>query len=214
MGTWSLADRLATLPLNQATFLMDNIIPQAPDNNQRTWNNMEQALRTLHAANELYIVSGGAGIGGSGDNGPATTIAGGTITVPAFTWKVALVIPEGRKRHLARRLLYPNHRRHRAQHAGDQESLTGRNFLTTVDAVEALTGYDFFSNLPEPIQRCVEAGINGNNPPLDTDADGVPDTADNCPFALTQIRLTLTTMQWVMPAIRTTTMMGSRMPTR
>ena len=40
------------------------------------------------------------------------------------------------------------------------------NFLTTVDAVETLTGYDFFSNLPEPIQRCVEAGINGNNPPL------------------------------------------------
>ena len=54
-------------------------------------------------------------------------------------------------------------------------------FLTTVDAVETLTGYDLFSSLPEPIQRCVEAGINGNNPPLDTDADGVPDTTDNCP---------------------------------
>ena len=45
----------------------------------------------------------------------------------------------------------------------------------------ALTGYDLFSNLPEPIQRCVEAGTNGNNPPLDTDADGVPDAIDNCP---------------------------------
>ena len=56
------------------------------------------------------------------------------------------------------------------------------NFLTTVDAVETLTGYDLFSNLPEPIQRCVEAGTNGNNPPLDTDADGVPDSTDNCPF--------------------------------
>jgi hypothetical protein len=55
-------------------------------------------------------------------------------------------------------------------------------FLTTVDAVETLTGYDFFSNLPEPIQRCVEAGTNGVNPPLDTDADGVPDATDNCPF--------------------------------
>ena len=44
-----------------------------------------------------------------------------------------------------------------------------------------LTGYDLFSALPEPIQRCVEAGINGNNPPLDTDNDGVPDSADNCP---------------------------------
>ena len=57
------------------------------------------------------------------------------------------------------------------------------NFVTTVDAVETLTGYDFFSNLPEPIQRCVEAGTNGNNPPLDTDADGVPgQSRDNCSF--------------------------------
>jgi hypothetical protein len=49
-------------------------------------------------------------------------------------------------------------------------------------AVETQSGYDFFSNLPEPIQRCVEAGTNGNNPPLDTDADTVPDSTDNCPF--------------------------------
>ena len=55
------------------------------------------------------------------------------------------------------------------------------NFLTTVDAVESLTNYNLFSNLPEPIQRCIEAGTNGDNPPLDTDADGVPDTIDNCP---------------------------------
>ena len=40
------------------------------------------------------------------------------------------------------------------------------NYLTTVDAVETLTGYDLFANLPEPYQRCIEAGTNGNNPPL------------------------------------------------
>ncbi len=174
------ADRLATLPINQATFLMDNIIPQAPDNNQITWNNMEQALRTLTPANELYIVAGGAGTGGSGNNGPATTIAGGRITVPAYTWKVALVIPKGENdisrvncssRSIA--VIVPNTN-------GTNSDWT--TYLTTVDSVETLTGYDFFSNLPEPIQRCVEAGINGTNPPLDTDADGVPDSTDNCPF--------------------------------
>lgn len=176
------ADRLASLPLNQATFLMDNIIPQAPDNNQGTWNNMEQALRTYTPANELYIVSGGAGTGGSGNNGFATTIAGGRITVPASTWKVALVIPKG-ENDIARvdcsartiAVIVPNTN-------GTNPDWT--TYLTTVDAVETLTGYDFFSNLPEPIQRCVEAGINGNNPPLDTDADGVPDSTDNCPFVM------------------------------
>jgi endonuclease G len=176
------ADRTETLPMNQATFLMDNIIPQAPDNNQQTWNNMEQALRAYTPANELYIVAGGAGIGGSGDNGPASTIAGGRITVPAFTWKVALVIPKGEDdisrvdcttRAIA--VIVPN---------TNSTNSDWTTYLKTVDQVEALTGYDFFSNLPEPIQRCVEAGINGNNPPLDTDADGVPDDTDNCPFTV------------------------------
>jgi hypothetical protein len=51
-----------------------------------------------------------------------------------------------------------------------------------VDAVEALTGYDFYAELPDPVERCVEAGVNGNNPALDTDEDGVPDSADNCDF--------------------------------
>jgi hypothetical protein len=43
---------------------------------------------------------------------------------------------------------------------------TWETYLKTVDDVETLTGYDFFSNLPEPYQRCIEAGLNGNNPPL------------------------------------------------
>ena len=29
-----------------------------------------------------------------------------------------------------------------------------------------MTGYDFFSNLPAPYQQCIQAGTNGNNPPL------------------------------------------------
>src|SRR5262249_7231223 len=46
-------------------------------------------------------------------------------------------------------------------------------YLTNVDAVEALTGYDFFSNLPQAIQQCIQAGTNGNNPPLDSVAPTV-----------------------------------------
>src|ERR1041385_8859409 len=39
------------------------------------------------------------------------------------------------------------------------------NYLTTVDAIETLTGYDFFSNVPEAIQNAIEAGTDGVNPP-------------------------------------------------
>jgi endonuclease G len=179
------ADRneLGSIPLNQATFLMSNMIPQAPDNNQQTWNFMEMDLRNIATSgSELYIVAGGAGTGGSGSNGGVTTtIAGGKVTVPAFTWKVALVLPQGDNdisrvdcgtRTIA--VIVPN---------TQGTNPDWETYLTTVDAVEALTGYDFFSELPDHFERCVEAGINGNNPALDTDADGVPDSADNCDLA-------------------------------
>ena len=39
------------------------------------------------------------------------------------------------------------------------------DYITTVDAVESLTGYDFFSNLPDAVENCVEAGTNGANAP-------------------------------------------------
>jgi hypothetical protein len=38
-------------------------------------------------------------------------------------------------------------------------------YLTTVDAVEQLTGYDFFANVPDAIENAIEAGVNGSNPP-------------------------------------------------
>jgi endonuclease G len=87
-------DPETSMPINQATFLMTNIIPQTPDNNQGPWANMENYLRTLLPANELYIVAGGAGTGGTGSSGFATTIADGKVSVPAVTWKVVLVLPK------------------------------------------------------------------------------------------------------------------------
>src|SRR6185295_7539222 len=158
-----------------------NMVPQAPDNNQGPWASFEGYLRTeTDGGKEVYIISGPAGVGGSGANGGTTTsLASGHITVPASTWKVVLELPQGTNdisrvdcstRTIA--ILMPNTQGIRSD--------PWQNFLTTVDAIEALTGYNLFSNLPEPIQRCVEAGINGNNPPLDTDADGVPDSTDNC----------------------------------
>jgi DNA/RNA endonuclease G (NUC1) len=175
-------DKETSIPINQATFLMSNMVAQAPDNNQGPWAEFENYLRTLLPADELYIVAGGLGTGGTGSNGGVTTtVAGGHVTVPAYTWKVALVLPKDAGDDISRvscstrtiAVIMPNRQ-------GIRNDLW-ENFLTTVDAVETLTGYDFFSNLAEPIQRCVEAGTNGNNPELDTDGDGVADRLDNCP---------------------------------
>ena len=156
------------IPTNQATFLMTNMIPQAPDNNQGPWGDMEMYLRSLLPDHELYIVAGGAGVGGEGSNGFAATIAGGRVTVPAYTWKVALVLPKMGGNDIARvdastrtiAVIMPNR-----QGIRTGTSFGWQEWLTSVDQVEALTGYDFFANLPDAVENAIEAGVNGVNPP-------------------------------------------------
>jgi endonuclease G len=153
------ADRTSTIPLNSETFLMTNMVPQAPVNNQQTWNNMEQDLRSLvGAGNELYIISGGAGTGGVGNNGPANTIAGGKVTVPNSTWKVVIVLPAGTNdvsrvtastRTIA--VIVPNR---------NDVSSDWRSYRVSVDAVEALTGFDFFSNVEDSVENSIESGVD------------------------------------------------------
>ena len=159
-------DNQNRIPINQETYLMTNMIPQAPDNNQGPWANLEAYLRTqTDAGNEIYIVSGPQGVGGTGANGAMNTIASGHVTVPAKTWKVALVLPSQSGDDIARvtcstrtiAVILPN-----VQGIRNDD---WQSYLTTVDAVEQLTGYDLFSNLPPAVQACVEAGTNGTNPP-------------------------------------------------
>ena len=158
-------DPATSIPINQATFLMTNIIPQAPDNNQGPWADMENYLRTLLPANELYIVAGGAGTGGTGSSGFATTIAGGNIAVPASTWKVALVLPKESGDDVGR--VTPGMRTIAVVMPNVQgiRNHDWQSYIVSVDAVESLTGYDFFSAVADPIETSIEAGINGANPP-------------------------------------------------
>ena len=177
-------DKETSTPINQATFLMTNMLPQAPDNNQGPWAALEGDLRTLLPANEIYIVAGGAGTGGTGSAGFATTIASGNVTVPAQTWKVALVIPKASGDDVSRvtcssrtiAVIMPNTQGIRND--------PWENYLTTVDAVEGLTGYDFFSNLPAGIQNCVETGTNGTSNHPGTESQSVT-TAEETPKAIT-----------------------------
>ena len=169
-------DKETSIPINQATFLMSNMVAQAPDNNQGPWADFENYLRTLLPANEVYIVSGPAGIGGTGSNGFANTIANGHVTVPASTWKVVLVIAKGdndlSRVTAATRTIAVN-----MPNSQGIRNNPWQTYLTTVDAVETLTGYDFFANVPDAIENSIEAGTNGNNPP-GTEGQAVTTTED------------------------------------
>jgi DNA/RNA endonuclease G (NUC1) len=159
-------DHQDRIPINQETYLMSNMVPQSPDNNQGPWANLEAYLRTQSdAGTEIYIVSGPSGQGGAGSNGSASTVAGGHVVVPSQTWKVALFLPKQDGNDVSRvaastrtlAVIMPN--------VQGIRTVDWNTYVTTVDQVESLTGYNFFSNVPAAIQNAIEAGTNGSNPP-------------------------------------------------
>lgn len=154
-------DRDGSSDDNRETFRMTNIMPQSPNLNQITWLALENYCRTLmNQGNELYIISGGYGVGGTGSLGGVTnTIASGNITVASRNWKVILVLPVGsndiHRVNTNTRVIavdMPNIQ-------GVQSNSWGF-YRTSVDALEALTGLDFFNNLPTSLQSVLEANVD------------------------------------------------------
>lgn len=145
------ADRTITVAANSATFLMTNMIPQLPANNQGVWANLESYTRSLVSqGNEIYIISGGQGL--------QFFIANGHVAVPAQTWKVIIVLPVGSNdvsrvttstRTIA--VVIPN--------SGTINS-DWRTYRVSVDQVEAITGFDFFSNVSDGIQAVIEGRVD------------------------------------------------------
>jgi endonuclease G len=153
-------DRTSSVAANSSTFLMTNMIPQAPKNNQQTWAGLENYLRSLvQQGDEVYIVMGSYGSGGTGSKGSATTIDGGRVTVPAHVWKVAVVLSDGtndlKRITTSTRII-----------AVDTPNVNTvdshwQTYLTSVDAIEKATGYDLLSNVPAGIQAVIEAKVDG-----------------------------------------------------
>lgn len=152
-------DRTSSVDANSSTFLMTNMIPQAPVMNQGIWANMEDSLRRLvNQGNEIYIIMGSYGTGGTGNTGLATTVNGGNVTVPSTVWKVALVIPNGNNDSSR----VDNNTRLIAVSIANSNSSTGswKNYRTSVDAIEAATGYNLFDRLSVTLQGVIEARVD------------------------------------------------------
>ena len=154
------ADRTSTVADNSATFLMSNMMPQAPRNNQQTWASLEDYCRTLLGqGNELYIVCGSYGRGGTGSNGYLATLDQGRVTVPARCWKVVVVLPVGNN-DAAR--VSGSTRVIAVDIPNDNNLHTNWSpYRTSVDAIEAATGYDMLSAVAPAVQQVVEARVDG-----------------------------------------------------
>ncbi len=156
-------DRDATPEDNAATFLLTNIVPQAPRNNREVWKYLEEYERQLMTGgNEVYIIAGASGTGGTGQNGYATSLAGGKLTVPATLWKILVVVPINGGNTFQ---VTTNTRIIAVNIPNDQSAADKpwRAYLTSIDELENLTGYNFLSNVPIDIQRIIEKRIDGGN---------------------------------------------------
>ena len=145
-------ERGAAVYDNATTFWLTNIIPQARDKNQGPWARMELDIEDIarDASKELWVIAGATGSKGTVRNE-------GIITIPTHTWKVVAIVP--RNTGLANiddrsdveliAVIMPNEPGSRTE--------SWRNYETTVDAVEALSGYDLLSLLPDHVEIALES---------------------------------------------------------
>jgi DNA/RNA endonuclease G (NUC1)/PKD repeat protein len=177
------ADRGAGVYDNASTFYLTNIIPQASDNNQGPWARLEDTLASVAASGgkEVWVIAGATGSKGTVKNE-------GLVTIPTHTWKVAVIAP--RNSGLANvddladveiiAAIIPNEPGIR--------SVPWRSYETTVDAVEALSGYDLLALLPDHIEIALEsetmppvAAVDGPWAALEGSAIGLSAAASSDP---------------------------------
>jgi endonuclease G len=146
---------------NAATFLMSNIVPQAPQLNQNSWKMLETYARSLSAQGfEVYSFAGVYGVGGIGKKNEVTTsLADGKLEVPAHFWKVLVILPKG-ENDLSRidkntRVIavdMPND-----QNRGDEN---WKNFRCSVASIESVAGCRFFEMLPKDVADALKSKVD------------------------------------------------------
>lgn len=143
-------DRTNTQHDNSVTFLMTNMIPQAPNNNRGPWANLEIYCRELvKQGKELYIYCGGYGSQGFIDSG--------RVNIPERTWKVILVLDAGdddlkRVTTATRTIAIDMPNNNDSVDINDNWKL----YRVNIDHVESKTGYNFFSKIPDAVEKAIE----------------------------------------------------------
>jgi endonuclease G len=155
------SDRAANQDMSFSTFVMTNIIPQAPNVNEKAWAQLEDYCRELaRKGDHLYIVSGPAGQGGTGSKGFRESLAGGKVVVPAECWKVIVVVEPGYSDDLAAismgtRVIsvdMPNDQ----TRVGEEWAI----YRTSPAQIEQKTGFHFFTSVRPDIAAALRQRID------------------------------------------------------
>ena len=126
----------------EESFLMSNISPQAPDFNRGIWKELETEVRNwAKKERKIYVVTGPVFKDNKG------TIGTGKVLVPGYFFKI-IYKETGEPKIIA--FVFPNRKSDRP--------LT--DFAIPVDEAEKLTGFDFFSQLPDEIENRLEGRVD------------------------------------------------------
>ena len=133
-------DRRATKAAYEETFLTSNISPQEHEFNAGIWNRLEQKTRYYAKKHDqLYVVTGPVLKRG------LKSIGFDNVSVPEQYYKILYRQTNDGGKMLA--FLLP--------HRASNESIY--KYVSTVDQIESLTGIDFFSQLPDTIEKQLES---------------------------------------------------------
>ncbi len=128
----------------EETFCMTNILPQDGALNRGTWKKIEEKCRARAASDSAVIIVCGPVL----TEAPREYIGGTRVAVPQRLFKVVLSPWADTPQAIG--FLMDNG----AVPGGMQAA------AVTVDEIEALTGHDFFSTLPDSIENRLESTIN------------------------------------------------------
>ena len=121
------------------SFYMSNISPQRPGFNRGIWKNLEAWVRQTAVKERLVVVVTGPVFPGR----DIQTIGKNAVTVPTHFYKIVYDLTPPKKMIA---FILPN----------EKSDKPLRAFAVSVDAVERLTGLDFFSKVPLPEQNEME----------------------------------------------------------
>lgn len=139
------------------TFLLSNMAPQHPNLNRIMWGRLEDQVRQLADAHgSIWIVTGPLYEDAAGHpTAPGKFIGPDHVAVPTHFFK-AILCEHASGTHEMFAFIMPN----RAAPLSGQP----KDYLVSVDQVEALSGLNLFADLPEPEQDRLEAQTATNWP--------------------------------------------------
>lgn len=151
------ASRTASETMNIQTFLSVNLVPQVHNNfNSGVWSSLESALQARANTESLFVVTGTMCPQANDGNGTITMEAtydkdNKQIPAPRYFYKVVLKVDNEENPTSAQAIgfWYTNQ-----SHTG---GYADSGYIKSVDQIEALTGLDFFVNLPDNLEAIAEA---------------------------------------------------------